>query len=150
MTKACSVTVYIISYIQSQLYWFAAKTWTFCDYTLRKKLSRVRTVKLWSFTCASQPGQPVFVYLWALVLDAEAGCEGCEEQIEGGDCRWEETVVVAGGAALMHQNCLPEDKMSNRCLSGRKKGQQPSLMLPFSFPSHQSLQVCNGGRAPAC
>lgn len=77
------------------------------------------------------------MYLWALVLDAGAGCEGCEEQIEGGDCRWEETVVVAGGAALMHQNCLPKDKMSNRCLSGRKKGPAAIsyVALFFSLPS---------------
>lgn len=31
-----------------------------------------------------------------------------------------ESVVVAGGVALMQQNCLPEGKMSNRCLSGQK------------------------------
>lgn len=49
-------------------------------------------------------------------------------------------VVVAGGAAVMHQNCLPEGKMSNRCLSGQK---EPAAIfcLPFSFslPSYRTL-----------
>lgn len=69
-------------------------------------------------------------------------------QIEDGDCRWEETVVVAGVAALMHQNCLPKDMMSNRCLSGWK-GPAAISMLPFSLLCHQSLQAFDGGRAAA-
>lgn len=59
------------------------------------------------------------------------------------DCRREVTVVVAGGAALMHHNCLPEDKMSNRCLSGwRGPSSHLFFVLLFYLPSYSSLMEC--------
>lgn len=42
---------------------------------------------------------------------------------------------MAGGAALMHQNCLPEGKMSNRSLSGLR-GPAAVFSLPFSLLCH--------------
>lgn len=81
--------------------------------------------------------------LWYGIWGLE-GCADWDEQIEDGDCLWEETVVVAGVASLMHQNCLPKDKMSNRCLYGWK-GPAAISVLPFSLLCHQSLQVFDEG-----
>lgn len=46
-------------------------------------------------------------------------------------------------AALMHHNCLPEDKMSNRCLSGwREPISHLFFVLLFHLPSYSSLMDC--------
>lgn len=121
-----------------------------CDHTLRKKLSCVRTVKLWSFTCVSQPGQPVFVYLWALVLDVGRGVKAVRSRLR--------VVIAVGKKLLLWQVvlhwCTRTVFQRIRCQIGaclaEKSASSHLVCCPFLFPPIRAYRsVMEGGHLRA-